>query len=102
MHDLDFNPFNDLQAEDRCHRIGQKKTVTVYKLVTRNTVDEDVYNMQDKKVAMNAAIMESTSAAEERKIKQELLRRQIGRICAEAPAQATDNGNGTSNVIVID
>lgn len=24
MHDLDFNPFNDLQAEDRCHRIGQK------------------------------------------------------------------------------
>jgi len=24
MHDMDFNPFNDLQAEDRCHRIGQK------------------------------------------------------------------------------
>lgn len=41
IHDLDFNPFNDLQAEDRCHRIGQKKKVTVYKLVTKNTVDED-------------------------------------------------------------
>jgi SWI/SNF-related matrix-associated actin-dependent regulator 1 of chromatin subfamily A len=25
IHDADFNPFNDLQAEDRCHRIGQKK-----------------------------------------------------------------------------
>jgi SWI/SNF-related matrix-associated actin-dependent regulator 1 of chromatin subfamily A len=35
MHDLDFNPFNDLQAEDRCHRIGQKKPVPVYKLVSR-------------------------------------------------------------------
>jgi len=31
LHDLDFNPFNDLQAEDRCHRIGQKKPVTVIK-----------------------------------------------------------------------
>jgi len=35
LHDLDFNPFNDLQAEDRCHRIGQKKPVTVIK-VRRN------------------------------------------------------------------
>lgn len=32
IHDLDFNPFNDIQAEDRCHRIGQKKPVTVYKV----------------------------------------------------------------------
>lgn len=33
LHDLDFNPFNDLQAEDRCHRIGQKKPVTVIKVI---------------------------------------------------------------------
>ena len=32
LHDLDFNPFNDLQAEDRCHRIGQTKPVTVIKV----------------------------------------------------------------------
>ena len=25
MHDIDFNPFNDKQAEDRCHRVGQTK-----------------------------------------------------------------------------
>lgn len=37
MHDLDFNPENDRQAEDRCHRIGQTKTVFVYKLVTLET-----------------------------------------------------------------
>jgi SWI/SNF-related matrix-associated actin-dependent regulator 1 of chromatin subfamily A len=32
LHDLDFNPFNDLQAEDRCHRIGQTKPVRVIKV----------------------------------------------------------------------
>ena len=31
LHDLDFNPFNDLQAEDRCHRFGQTNPVTVIK-----------------------------------------------------------------------
>jgi SWI/SNF-related matrix-associated actin-dependent regulator of chromatin subfamily A containing DEAD/H box 1 len=104
MHDLDFNPFNDLQAEDRCHRIGQQKTVTVYKLVTKNTVDEDIYLMQEKKVAMNAAIMESTSAADEKKAKRELLQSQIDRVCAKAPAQqARDKENNNSaETIVID
>jgi len=61
MHDLDFNPFNDLQAEDRCHRIGQKRKVTVFKLVTEDTVDEDIYAMQQRKTKMNAAIMESNN-----------------------------------------
>jgi hypothetical protein len=43
----------------RCHRIGQTKTVTVYKLVARATVDEDIFRMQERKSQMNAAIMES-------------------------------------------
>ena len=29
MHDLDFNPYNDKQAEDRCHRVGQTRYVIV-------------------------------------------------------------------------
>lgn len=31
IHDMDFNPQIDRQAEDRCHRIGQTKPVTVYR-----------------------------------------------------------------------
>jgi len=58
LHDLDFNPFNDRQAEDRCHRIGQKKPVTVIKMVTEGTIDEDIYRMQERKESMNEAIME--------------------------------------------
>lgn len=61
MHDLDFNPFNDLQAEDRCHRIGQKKPVKIIKMITEDTVDEDIYKMQQRKARMNAAIMDTDS-----------------------------------------
>lgn len=29
IHDIDFNPYNDKQAEDRCHRVGQKRYVSL-------------------------------------------------------------------------
>jgi len=38
IYDSDFNPQMDLQAMDRAHRIGQKKMVNVYRLITENTV----------------------------------------------------------------
>ena len=37
IYDPDWNPQNDIQAQARCHRIGQTKTVSVYRLVTRDT-----------------------------------------------------------------
>ena len=66
LHDLDFNPFNDIQAEDRCHRIGQKKPVTVIKMVTKGTVDEDIYSVQERKAKMNAAILDEGEGSNKR------------------------------------
>lgn len=34
IHDMDFNPQIDRQAEDRCHRIGQTKPVTIYRYLS--------------------------------------------------------------------
>lgn len=34
IHDVDFNPQMDRQAEDRCHRIGQTKPVSIYRSVS--------------------------------------------------------------------
>ncbi|OWM77232.1 protein CHROMATIN REMODELING 19 isoform X2 [Punica granatum] len=59
IHDMDFNPQIDRQAEDRCHRIGQLKPVTVYRLVTRGTVDENVYEIAKRKLVLDAAVLES-------------------------------------------
>ncbi|KAG5236737.1 protein CHROMATIN REMODELING [Salix suchowensis] len=59
IHDLDFNPQIDRQAEDRCHRIGQTKPVTIYRLVTKGTVDENVYEIAKRKLVLDAAVLES-------------------------------------------
>ncbi|WFD29083.1 TATA-binding protein-associated factor mot1 [Malassezia sp. CBS 17886] len=49
----DWNPMKDLQAMDRAHRLGQKKVVNVYRLVTRNTLEAKIMGLQQFK--MNVA-----------------------------------------------
>lgn len=40
--DHDWNPMKDLQAMDRAHRLGQRKVVNVYRLITRGTLEEKI------------------------------------------------------------
>lgn len=42
FYDSDWNPTVDQQAMDRCHRLGQTKEVTVYRLITENTIEERI------------------------------------------------------------
>lgn len=43
IYDSDFNPQQDLQAMDRCHRIGQTRPVGVYRIITRGSVEVKIY-----------------------------------------------------------
>jgi len=43
FYDTDWNPSMDKQAQDRCHRIGQTKTVNIYRLITVNTIEENIF-----------------------------------------------------------
>lgn len=49
LFDSDFNPQQDLQAQDRCHRIGQTRPVIVYRLATKSTVEENLLLSADAK-----------------------------------------------------
>ncbi|KAG6006685.1 hypothetical protein E4U21_006760 [Claviceps maximensis] len=49
LFDSDFNPQQDLQAQDRCHRIGQTRPVIVYRLATKDTVEESLLLSADAK-----------------------------------------------------
>ncbi|GLE00408.1 hypothetical protein PINS_up009165 [Pythium insidiosum] len=62
LHDLDFNPTNDEQACDRCHRIGQTKPVSIYKLVSEDTVDHDIYRLGESKTQLNNAVLGKLNA----------------------------------------
>ncbi|MGI5922725.1 MAG: SNF2-related protein [Lentisphaeria bacterium] len=48
-YDLWWNPMVEDQATDRTHRIGQNRTVTSIKLVTKNTIEEKILSLQDAK-----------------------------------------------------
>ena len=45
----DWNPQNDLQAMARCHRIGQDKEVTIYRLVSKNSYEQNVFEISSRK-----------------------------------------------------
>lgn len=46
VYDPDWNPSTDMQARERAWRIGQRKEVTVYRLITSGTIEEKVYHRQ--------------------------------------------------------
>ncbi|KAI9683443.1 MAG: hypothetical protein M1829_005515 [Trizodia sp. TS-e1964] len=49
LFDSDWNPQQDLQAQDRAHRIGQTQPVIVYRLATKGTVEQDLLEKADAK-----------------------------------------------------
>ena len=44
-----WNPAVESQATDRAHRIGQENVVEVIKLISKGTIEEKIYNLQEKK-----------------------------------------------------
>lgn len=59
LHDCDFNPQIDRQAEDRSHRLGQTRPVTVYRLVTQDTVDAKIVAIAERKLSLDAAVLKA-------------------------------------------
>lgn len=57
IYDSDWNPQGDLQAQDRCHRIGQTKPVVVYRLVVPNTIDERIVDIAEAKRKLEKMII---------------------------------------------
>jgi len=58
FYDTDWNPAMDKQAQDRCHRIGQTKTVHIYRLISGNTIEENIFKKSLHKREMEKLIIE--------------------------------------------
>ncbi|VDO99134.1 unnamed protein product [Soboliphyme baturini] len=59
IFDSDWNPQNDLQAQARCHRIGQEKFVKVYRLITRNSYEREMFDRASLKLGLDKALLQS-------------------------------------------
>ncbi|BDA40363.1 TATA-binding protein-associated factor 172 [Coccomyxa sp. Obi] len=59
----DWNPMKDLQAMDRAHRLGQQRTVNVYRLLTRGTLEERIMGLQRFKLDVANAVVNADNAS---------------------------------------
>ncbi|KAG8864316.1 hypothetical protein FRB96_006137 [Tulasnella sp. 330] len=71
IYDSDWNPHADLQAQDRAHRIGQKKAVRIFRFVTEKSVEEAILTRARTKLDMDEKVIQAgrfdnKSTAEER------------------------------------
>ncbi|KAL4658748.1 chromodomain-helicase-DNA-binding protein 9-like isoform X1 [Arapaima gigas] len=80
IFDSDWNPQNDLQAQARCHRIGQNKAVKVYRLITRNSYEREMFDRASLKLGLDKAVLQSMSGRENTgsgQIQQQLSKKEI-------------------------
>ncbi|KAL4960601.1 DEAD/DEAH box helicase [Aspergillus stella-maris] len=56
IFDSSFNPQEDVQAENRAHRVGQTRDVEVIRLVTKDTIEEQIYALGQTKLALDQAV----------------------------------------------
>lgn len=56
IFDSSFNPQEDVQAENRAHRVGQTREVEVIRLVTKDTIEEQIYALGQTKLALDQAV----------------------------------------------
>jgi ATP-dependent DNA helicase len=79
----DWNPQQDLQAQDRCHRIGQTRPVVVFRFATKGTVEEDLLSSADAKRRLEKLVIRkgnlktmsrSVGAGQDEQLDKEVLR----------------------------
>ena len=67
-----WNPAVEDQASDRAHRIGQRKVVTVYRLVAAGTIEEKILQLKDKKRQLVASVLTEDSGGAKKLTKMDL------------------------------
>lgn len=67
LYDSDWNPQMDLQAQDRAHRIGQKKQVRIFRLLTEDTVEERIVERAEMKLRLDALVIQQGRLVDKQK-----------------------------------
>jgi len=73
FYDHDWNPANDNQAMDRAYRIGQTRNVTIYRLISKGTIEEKILERQKQKQTLADVVIGSDELGFKDLSKEELL-----------------------------
>ncbi|XP_010468039.1 PREDICTED: probable ATP-dependent DNA helicase CHR12 [Camelina sativa] len=97
IFDSDWNPQMDQQAEDRAHRIGQKKEVRVFVLVSVGSVEEVILERAKQKMGIDAKVIQAglfntTSTAQDRReMLEEIMRKGTSSLGTDVPSEREIN-----------
>ncbi|XP_006609793.1 SWI/SNF-related matrix-associated actin-dependent regulator of chromatin subfamily A containing DEAD/H box 1 homolog [Apis dorsata] len=102
IHDIDFNPYNDKQAEDRCHRVGQKRPVSIIRLLSEDTIEEGMYEIAQDKLHLEQQITgDEENESTDKKSVLKLLKMTLGldhnRSLSLSPVKNARTSNGLLN-----
>lgn len=73
LYDSDWNPQADLQAQDRAHRIGQKRSVQVFRFVTEHSIEEKIVERAQQKLKLDAMVVQQGRLKERDKLSRDEL-----------------------------
>ncbi|KAL8515275.1 hypothetical protein ACS0TY_014113 [Phlomoides rotata] len=97
IFDSDWNPQMDQQAEDRAHRIGQKKEVRVFVLVSVGSIEEVILERAKQKMGIDAKVIQAglfntTSTAQDRReMLEEIMRKGTSALGTDVPSEREIN-----------
>lgn len=86
IFDTDWNPHQDLQAQDRAHRIGQTKEVRILRLITEHSVEEVILNRAHAKLEIDGKVIQAgkfdnkSTAEEQEEFLRKLLENEEGKL----------------------
>jgi SWI/SNF-related matrix-associated actin-dependent regulator 1 of chromatin subfamily A len=92
IFDASFNPQDDVQAENRAHRVGQVRDVEVVRLVTRDTIEEAIYKLGMSKLVLDEKVSgEDGEASGEKAVAKMLFEGGIQEVQVEEAEGAVDD-----------
>ncbi|KAK4499479.1 hypothetical protein PRZ48_009994 [Zasmidium cellare] len=93
IHDSGFNPQDDIQAENRAHRVGQTREVEVVRLVTRGTIEEQIHALGESKLALDDRVAGGDGEKDAEKEGEQMVEQMLANKLS-CDTTATANGQG--------
>lgn len=95
LHDIDFNPYNDKQAEDRCHRVGQTRPVKIIRLISKGTIEEGMLQIAQEKLQLEREVTGLEEGQQKRDVGM-LLKAALGLVKPEGQSSSSNSHSNKS------